>query len=54
MLYYTGVTVLRMTPKEFWRCTPVKLNVLSTVHAEANSPNKRRVAKTVEEAGLEI
>lgn len=54
MLYYTGVTVLRMTPKEFWRSTPVKLNMLSAAHAEVNNPNKVRTAKTVEEAGFEI
>lgn len=54
MLYYTGVTVLRMSEKTFWRSTPVKLSVLSQVHAEVNSPHQTRVVDTVEEAGFEI
>lgn len=49
-----GVTVLRLTPYEFWRSTPVKLNSLSAAHADANNPNRVRTANTVEEAGFEI
>lgn len=54
MLYYTGVTVLHMSPFDFWRCTPAKLNVLSAAHAAANSPRRNRIAKTVDEVGFEI
>lgn len=54
MLYYTGVTVLRMTDKAFWRSTPVKLNLLSQTHARANSPSTHKVVDTVEEVGFEI
>lgn len=54
MLFYTGVTVLRMSERTFWRSTPVKLNLLSQAHAKANSPSTQRVADTVEEVGFEI
>jgi len=54
MLYYTGVTVLHMSEKKFWRSTPVLLNVLSTVHAEVNSPSSVRKVDYVDEAGIEI
>jgi hypothetical protein len=43
-----------MTDKQFWRSTPVKLNVLSAAHADANNPHKVRKANTVEEVGFEI
>lgn len=54
MLYYTGVTVLRMSEKKFWRSTPVILNVLSAVHAEVNSSSSVRKVEFVDEAGIEI
>lgn len=54
MLFYTGVTVLRMSEKSFWRSTPVKLNMLSQAHAKVNSPSTHKVVDTVEEVGFEI
>ena len=54
MLYYLGVTVLHMSEKVFWRSTPVKLNILSRVHAEVNSPSTTRKVDFVDEAGITI
>ena len=35
-----------MSPREFWRCTPLKLSVLSEVHAEMNNPKKKSKGPT--------
>lgn len=44
-----------MTPKQFWKCTPAKLNALNNVHVRLNTPSTGpKVAKTVEEAGIDI
>lgn len=44
-----------MTPLKFWKTTPAQLSLLSSVHAEINNPTAtKKVAKTVEEAGIEI
>jgi hypothetical protein len=44
-----------MSPKRFWRSTPAQLNILSSVHAEINNPRgSKKVAKTIEEAGIDI
>ena len=53
-LYYLGVVVLHMSDKTFWRTTPAKLTALSEAHSVANNPSHKRVARTVEEAGIEI
>jgi hypothetical protein len=45
-----------MTPRKFWRTTPAQLNILTSVHSEITNPSstKSKVAKTVEEAGIDI
>jgi len=54
LLYYIGTVTLGMTPCVFWRTTPAQLNLLSGVHADINSVHKDKVAKTIEEAGIDI
>lgn len=36
VLYYVGTVILKMSPKQFWRCTPRKLNVLVKAHIKLN------------------
>jgi hypothetical protein len=43
-----------MSAKQFWRTTPALLNVLSAVHADLHNPHKQKIARTVEEAGINI
>lgn len=39
LYFYVGTTILQMTPRYFWRCTPRKFNSLCKVHARLNSAN---------------
>lgn len=41
MLYYTGTVLLRMSEKEFWSCTPRKLNLLSRMYVKFNSTEEK-------------
>ncbi|WP_367280663.1 phage tail assembly chaperone [uncultured Duncaniella sp.] len=55
LLYYTGTVILRMNPVAFWKTTPARLNSLTRVYTELNSPHKKpKVARTIEEAGIDI
>lgn len=36
-LYYAGTVILRMTPIQFWRSSPRKLDTLMRVHIDLNS-----------------
>lgn len=37
LLYYAGTVTLRMSPAQFWRCTPRKLDLLLKVHVRVNA-----------------
>lgn len=54
MLFYTGVTILHLSEKAFWRSTPVKLTELSNAHMKANTPSNYRTVDYVDEAGIDI
>lgn len=43
-----------MTPRQFWHTTPALFNSLTNIHSEINNKAKPKVARTIEEAGIDI
>lgn len=39
LLYYVGTVILKMSPLNFWFCTPRKLHKLSKIHSDINNPS---------------
>lgn len=44
-LYYVGTVLLNMPSPVFWKTNPRKLNILSKIHAELNSPRPKGKGK---------
>jgi hypothetical protein len=44
-LYYMGTNLLKMSEKEFWRCTPRKLFALWNVHKKVNGLDTKTTKK---------
>jgi hypothetical protein len=42
LLYYVGTVILHMSPIQFWKCTPRKLNALSLIHASLHNPKDEK------------
>lgn len=45
MLLYVGTVILKRPESHFWRMTPRKLNALTKVHVEINSPGESKANK---------
>lgn len=45
-LYYAGTVLLHMTPIQFWRSTPRKLDALMNVHIDLNKAKEQNNSGT--------